>query len=109
MKALRWLLVFAPFLPLVVLPIPQGMTFMPEPSDPWYTQYTTPVWMACAIYVYPVTAFLQVFGIQSLSAIHFLGMFLYAGATAALFYRLLFRKPPNNALRPTGPHGGPAT
>ena len=109
MKALRWLLVFMPFLPLVVLPIPDAMTFMAEPGDPWYTPYTTPVWMACAIYVYPVTAFLGVFGIQPGSAIHFLGMALYAGATAALLYRLLFRKPPDNALRPTGPHGGPAT
>ncbi|HEY3567932.1 MAG TPA: hypothetical protein VGP73_08355 [Thermoanaerobaculia bacterium] len=109
MKILRWLLVLTPFLPLVVLNIPDGMTFMREPSDPWYTQYTSPVWMACAIFVYPVTAFLQVFGIQLYSATHFFGMALYVGAIAALFYRLLFRKPPNNALRPTGPHNGPAT
>ena len=94
MKVLRLLLVFTPFLPLVVFTIPHGMTFMPEPWHPWYTDYTTPVWMACAIYVYPVTAFLQVFGIQRSSGLHFFGMVLYASAIAALFYRLLFRKPP---------------
>jgi hypothetical protein len=92
MKVLRWLLVFTPFLPMVVFTIPHAMTFMPEPWDPWYTKYTTPVWLACAIYFYPVTGFLQIFGIQPLSAIHIFGMVLYASAIAALAYRLLFGK-----------------
>jgi hypothetical protein len=108
MKVLRWLVIVTPFLPLVVFTIPHGMTFMPEPWDPWYTQYTTPVWLACALYVYPVTAFLQIFGIQPLSALHIFAMVQYASAIAALFYLLLFRKSPNNALKPTASHGGPA-
>lgn len=107
MKVLRWLLVFTPFLPLVVFTIPHGMTLLPEPWDPWYTKYTTPVWFACAVYVYPVTGFLQIFGIQPFSVIHIFGMIQYAGAIAALTYRWLFGKSSNNA--PTGPRRGPAT
>jgi uncharacterized membrane protein len=87
--------VLLPFLPLVVFAIPDAMTFMPEPRDPWYTQYTTPVWFVCFMYVYPVTGFLRIFGIKPFSVIHILGMILYAGAIAALLYRLLFGKPPS--------------
>lgn len=108
MRVRRWLLVLTPFLPLVVFSIPHGVTLLPEPRDPWYTQYTTPVWIACAIYVYPVTGFLQILGVQPPSAIHSFGMVLYAGAIAGLLYLLLFRRPPSTALKPTGPHGGPA-
>ena len=109
MKVLRWLLVFTPFLALVVITIPHGMTFMPEPWHPWYTKYTTPVWFACALYFYPVTGFLLIFGIQPRSAFHIFCMIQYAGATAALAYRLLFGKSSNNALEPTEPRRGPAT
>ena len=93
MRALRWLLVLAPFLPLVIFGIPQGATLMPEPWDPWYTRYTTPLWVVCAIFVYPVTGLLQMFGIQPRSPIHIAGIALYAGAIAALLYRLLLGKP----------------
>ncbi|HEY3567930.1 MAG TPA: hypothetical protein VGP73_08345 [Thermoanaerobaculia bacterium] len=109
MKALRWLLVFAPFLPLVVFSIPHGATLMPEPWDPWYTRYTTPVWLACAIFIYPVTGILQVFGIQPRSVIHILGMVLYATGIAAISYRLLSRQSRTNAPQPTGPRSGAAT
>jgi len=85
MKFFRWLLVLTPFLPLVVFTIPHGMTFMPEPSDPWYTPYTTPVSIACAIYVYPVTFLCQLFDSQPTSVIHSFGIVLYASAIAASF------------------------
>lgn len=109
MKVLRWLLVFTPFLPLVIFTIPHAMTFMPEPWDPWYTKYTTPVWFVCALYVYPVTGFLHLFGIQALSDIHIFGMIVYASALAAAAYWFLFGKSSNNAPKPTGPRRGPAT
>ena len=109
MKVLRWLLVFTPFLLLVVFTIPHGMTLMPEPWDPWYTKYTSPVWFVCAIYFYPVIGFLQIFGIQPRSVIHIVGMVLYAGAIAALTYRWLFGKSSYDALKPAGPRRGPAT
>jgi len=106
MKLLRWLLVLAPFLPLVVFNIPQGATLMPEPSDPWYTPYTTPLVVACAMFVYPVTRFLLIFGIHPASPLHSLGIALYAGAVAALTYRLLIRGPQSKAIEPSAPRDG---
>jgi hypothetical protein len=109
MKFLRWLLVLAPFLPLVVFNIPMGATLMPEPSDPWYTPYTTPLVLACAIFVYPVTGLLLIFGIPPGSQLHSLGIALYASAIAALTYRLLIGKPQSKASKPSGPRDSTAT
>jgi hypothetical protein len=82
---------------------------MPEPSDPWYTPYTTPLFLACAIFVYPVTGLLQVLGIQLGSPLHSLGIALYASAIAALTYRLLIRRPQSKAIKPSGPRDSTAT
>jgi hypothetical protein len=109
MRFLRWLLVLAPFLPLVVFSIPQIFTLMPEPSDPWYTSYTWPLFIACALFVYPVTGLLLIFGIQPGSPLHSLGIALYASAIAALTYRLLIRRPQSKAIKPSGPRDSTAT
>ena len=112
MRFLRWLLVLAPFLPLVVFSIPQEatlLTLMPEPSDPWYTPYTSPLVIACAIFVYPVTGLLLIFGIQPGSPLHSLGIALYASAIAALTYRLLIRRHQSKAIKPSGPRDSTAT
>ena len=108
MKLLRWLLVLAPFLPLVVFNIPGAATLMPEPSDPWYTPYTTPLVVACAMFVYPVTGLLLIFGIHPPSPLHSLGIALYASVIAALTYRLLIRRPQSKAIKPSGPRDGMA-
>lgn len=55
-KPLYWLLFIVPSLPLVLFLIPKSMTLLPDPPDPWYTQYTTPLWLLTAFYVYPATA-----------------------------------------------------
>jgi hypothetical protein len=109
MRLLRWLLVLAPFLPLVVFSIPQGVTFLSEPSDPWYTPYTSLLFIPCAMFVYPVTALLLIFGIQPVSPPWFLGIALYASAIAALTYRLLVRRPQTKAIKPSGPRDSTAT
>jgi hypothetical protein len=102
MKLLRWLLVLAPFLPLVVFNIPRAATLMPEPSDPWYTPYTTPLVVACAMFVYPVTGLLLAFGIHPPSPLHSLGIAVYATVIAALTYRLLIRRPQSKVIKPSG-------
>jgi len=109
MRLLRWLLVLAPFLPLVVFSIPQGLTFLSEPSDPWYTPYTSPLFVLCAMFVYPLTRVLMIFGIQPGSPLHSLGIALYASAIAALLYRLLIRRPRSKAVKPSGPADSTAT
>ena len=109
MKLLRWLLVFLPFLPLVVFSIPDAVTLMPEPGDPWYTRYTTPVGLACAIFIYPVTGILMIFGIQPGSAIHTFGIVLYASGIAVMAYRLLLSQGRTDAPQPTEPRDGPAS
>jgi hypothetical protein len=109
MRFLRWLLVLAPFLPLIVFSIPEGLTLMPEPSDPWYTPYTSPLVLACAMFVYPVTGLLLIFGIQPGSPLHSLGIALYASAIAALTYRLLIRRTQSKAIKPSGPRDSTAT
>jgi uncharacterized membrane protein len=92
MQRVRWGLVILPFLPLLVFAIPDGMTLMPEPHDPWYTPYTTPVWFCSAVYVYPVTIFLHLFGIQPRTPVHIIGMLTYAGIISYGIFRMLFRK-----------------
>jgi|SRR5215208_2414205 len=95
MQRVRWGLVILPllpFLPLLVFAIPDAMTLMPEPYDPWYTPYTTPVWFCSAIYVYPVTIFLHLLGIQPFTPVHIIGILTYAGIISYGIFRMLSRK-----------------
>ena len=95
MQRVRWGLVILPllpFLPLLVFAIPHAMTLMPEPYDPWYTPYTTPVWFCSAMYVYPVTIFLHLFGIQPRTPVHIIGMLTYAGIISYGIFRMRLRK-----------------
>ena len=62
-KPLYWLLFTVPSLPLIIFLIPDGMTLMPEPTDPWYTRYTAPIWLLTAFYVYPATALGTLLGV----------------------------------------------
>ena len=66
-KPRYWLLFVVPSLPLLVFFIPHVMTLMPEPTDPWYTPYTTPIWLLAAYYVYPATALGMLVGAQPMS------------------------------------------
>src|SRR6476620_4677904 len=95
MQRVRWGLVILPilpFLPLLVFAIPDAMTLMPEPGDPWYTPYTSPLWFCSALYVSPVTIFLHLFGIQPLTLGHIVGMLTYAGVISYGIFRMLLRK-----------------
>jgi len=47
--------------------IPRGVTLMSEPTDPWYTRYTTPIWLLTAFYVYPATAVGTLVGARAMS------------------------------------------
>jgi hypothetical protein len=76
---LYWLLFIAPALPLVIFLIPDAMTLMPEPTDPWYTRYTTPIWMLTAFYVYPVTALGMLLGVPPRSPGWVFLVLLYTG------------------------------
>ena len=67
-RPLFWLLFITPVLPLAILAIPRGMTLMDEPTDPWYTHYTTPVSLLVAFYAYPATIVSTAVGLQPLSA-----------------------------------------
>ena len=81
-KPLYWLLFTVPSLPLIIFLIPDGMTLMtlmPEPTDPWYTPYTTPIWMLTALYVYPATAFGMLVGVPPRSPGWILIVLLYTG------------------------------
>lgn len=78
-KPLYWLLFTVPSLPLIMFLIPRAMTLMPEPTDPWYTRYTTPIWMLIAFYVYPATALGTLLGIPPRSPGWVLLVLLYTG------------------------------
>ena len=78
-KPLYWLLFIVPSLPLLMFLVPQGMTLMSEPTDPWYTPYTTPIWMLTAFYVYPATALGMLVGIPPRSPGWVLIVLLYTG------------------------------
>jgi len=78
-KPLYWLLFTVPSLPLIIFLIPDGMTLMPEPTDPWYTPYTTPIWMLTALYVYPATALGMLVGVPPRSSGWILIVLLYTG------------------------------
>lgn len=78
-KPLYWLLFFVPSLPLLMFLIPRGMTLMSEPTDPWYTKYTTPIWMLTAFYVYPATALGMIVGVRPRSPAWVLIVLLYTG------------------------------
>lgn len=73
------LLFVVPSLPLLVFLIPGAMTLMPEPTDPWYTPYTAPVWTLVALYVYPATVLGMLLGVQPRSPGWILIVLLYTG------------------------------
>ena len=79
-EPLYWLLFTVPSLPLLVFLVPGAMTLMSEPTDPWYTPYTTPVWMLAALYVYPATALAMLVGVWPLSPVWVLIVLLYTGS-----------------------------
>jgi hypothetical protein len=78
-KPLYWLLFIVPSLPLIIFLIPDGMTLMPEPTDPWYTRYTAPIWFLTAFYVYPATALGALVGVPPSSPGGVLIVLLYTG------------------------------
>jgi hypothetical protein len=78
-KPLYWLLFVVPSLPLLIFLIPRGMTFLSEPTDPWYTPYTTPVWLLVAFYVYPATALGMLVGVPPRSPGWIVIVLLYTG------------------------------
>ena len=78
-KPLYWLLFTVPSLPLIIFLIPDGMTLMPEPTDPWYTRYTAPICLLTAFYVYPATALGTLLGVPPGSPGWVLIVLLYTG------------------------------
>lgn len=76
-KPLYWLLFIVPSLPLLMFLIPRGMTLMSEPTDPWYTRYTAPIWLLTAFYVYPATALGMLLGVRPMSPAWVLLVLLY--------------------------------
>jgi hypothetical protein len=86
---IRRCLVLLPFLPLLVLAIPHGFVLMPEPTDPWYTAYTTPIWVLAAMFTYPVTWLLGLVGVLPFSAPHVIGVVVYAIAISLVLHRVL--------------------
>ena len=78
-KPLYWLLFIVPSLPLLMFLIPRGVTLMSEPTDPWYTRYTTPIWLLTAFYVYPATAVGTLVGARAMSPGWVLIVLLYTG------------------------------
>jgi hypothetical protein len=78
-KPLYWLLFIVPSLPLIIFLIPSGMTLMPEPTDPWYTRYTSWIGLLTAFYVYPATALGMLVGVPPASPGWVLIVLLYTG------------------------------
>ena len=76
-KPLYWLIFIVPSLPLLMFLIPEGMTFLPEATDPWYTRYTTPFWALAFLYVYPATSLAMLVGFPPMSLGWFLMVLLY--------------------------------
>jgi len=66
-KPAYWLLFTVPTLPLLVFIIPRGFTFLSRPSDPWYTPYTSQVFLLVVFYVKPATALSSVIGVRPMS------------------------------------------
>lgn len=86
MKIIRWLVVALPVLPLLIFTIPDALGFY-EPTDPWYTRYTSLPWLLTAMYVYPATLVAKLLGADSFTPIHILCMLMYTGAISYFVYR----------------------
>ncbi len=71
---------------LVVNFLPNGFSVMPEPSHPWYTPYTSILFLLTAFWFYPVTFTFQLLGLDILGAGYFLASAIYT-----LFITVLFR------------------
>jgi len=78
-KPKYWLLFLLLTLPLLVFLLPHALTLMPEPSDPWYTQYTTPAALLTAFYVFPATALCMAVGVKVISPAWCAVVLLYTG------------------------------
>ena len=94
-KTLRWFAVVLPMLPLLLFTIPHAMTLFDEPTDPWYTKYTSLPWLITAMYVYPATVIAKSLGASPLTPLHVFCMLAYTGAISYGIYRLTEKKGPN--------------
>lgn len=87
-QAFRYILIVLPLLPLVMFIIPNAFTMLSEPTDPWYTEYTSVPFLFAAMYVYPVTAIASVVGAEPFSLFWWPLVLIYAGAISFGIYRM---------------------
>ena len=78
-KPVYWLLFCLPTLPLLIFILPHALTLMPEPTDPWYTRYTTPTALLVSLYVFPATAVCLAVGVKPISPVWFMVVLMYTG------------------------------
>jgi len=66
------------FVFLVITFIPNGFTIMSESNDPWYTPYTSIVFILLAIFFYPATFIFELVGGKTLGTGYHLVVFVYS-------------------------------
>src|SRR4051812_4736389 len=79
-----------PFLPLVFFIIPEAFVILSEHGHtaPWYSPYTTPLWIAAGIYVAPCTVLTVLFELKPFGGLHWMLMILYAATISCLLFRV---------------------
>jgi hypothetical protein len=82
-----YFLMALPFLPLVMFVIPNAFTLLSEPTDPWYTEYTSMPFILSGMYVYPATAVSSLLGADPTSVGWWFCVLAYTGAISYGVYR----------------------
>ena len=89
----RWAAILSPVLAvlslLLIAALPQGFSFMMERPTPWYTPFTSAVFIVGALFVWPVTQLLGPFGVMPFSPVWVVGALLYGGGLSFVLYRVL--------------------
>ena len=63
---------------IIITKIPHGFSIMSEPYHPWYTPYTSVVFIFCSFFFYPVTVIFRVMGGSVLELAYMIASLFYA-------------------------------
>ena len=72
---------------LAINNIEYGVVIIGEGNEPWYSPYTSVVFLVCSMFFYPVTFLSSAFGFKVLGVTTFVLYFIYSAVISVVVYK----------------------
>jgi len=72
---------------IVIYNFDSGLVIISEGNEPWYSPYTSVVFLVCSMFFYPITLLSTVLRVKVLGMITFALYFLYSVVISAVLYK----------------------